>query len=282
MCECRSLTYTACLDFVGFFRYSCAYSCLIPGFEQYHLFSRRWRRVCGLVAAHIWNKATDWKTFLFWLSFVHLPVTAACVRVCSQAMGLEWTRNSLLWNRYKSRIWKSWEECSHRLEERDASWACEWARVNFSPISPKLGRTCPRIKVTKSRKQIMASSILPKNERNAPLSVFCSFWGRIDHALIYFRDLVTFSRKPENHNGINIFWDQFKNSHFCHCHFFSLQSAVALSNFQCKQKQTKQPKHLWNKSSLTKNLMDWGGFFHGINLKNEDAIVIPRFSAICE
>ena len=64
--------------------------------------------------------------------------TAACVRVCSQAMGLEWTRNSLLWNRYKSRIWKSWEECSHRLEERDASWACEWARVSFSPMSPKL------------------------------------------------------------------------------------------------------------------------------------------------
>ena len=71
--------------------------------------------------------------------------TAACVRVCSQAMGLEWTRNSLLWNRYKSRIWKSWEECSHRLEERDASWACEWARVNFSPMSPKLVRTYPHI-----------------------------------------------------------------------------------------------------------------------------------------
>ena len=66
----------------GFLRYFCAYSCLIPGFEQYHLFSRRWRRVCGLVPAHIWTKATDWKTFLFRLSFVHLPVTVRLRRVC--------------------------------------------------------------------------------------------------------------------------------------------------------------------------------------------------------
>jgi len=27
--------------------------------------------------------------------------------------------------------------------------------------------------------------------------------------------------------------------------------------------------------------MIWGGLFHDINLKNIDAIVIPRFSSIC-
>ena len=131
--------------------------------------SARWRRVCGLVAAHMkqGNRLED----LSLPTLICPPscdcATAACVRVCSQEMGLEWTRNSLLWNRYKSRIWKSWEECSHRLEGRDASWACEWARVNFSPMSPKIGRT--------------------------------------------------YSRKLENHNGIIIYWYQFKNSHFCHC-----------------------------------------------------------------
>jgi hypothetical protein len=35
------------------------------------------------------------------------------------------------------------------------------------------------------------------------------------------------------------------------------------------------------KSSLTKIIIDWGGLFHDINLKNNGAIVIPRFSTKC-
>ena len=55
-----------------------------------------------------------------------------------------------------------------------------------------------------------------------------------------------------------------------------MQSADALSNFQCRQKQTKQPKHLW-KSQAWQRLR----LFHDINLKNNGAIVIPGFSTIC-
>ena len=35
------------------------------------------------------------------------------------------------------------------------------------------------------------------------------------------------------------------------------------------------------KSSLTKILIDWARLFHDINLKNNGAIVIPRFSTVC-
>jgi hypothetical protein len=34
------------------------------------------------------------------------------------------------------------------------------------------------------------------------------------------------------------------------------------------------------KSSLTKIIIDWGGLFYDINLKNNGAIVIPRFSIL--
>ena len=128
--------------------------------------------------------------------------TAACVRVCSQEMGLEWTRNSLLWNRYKSRIWKSWEECSHRLEERDASWACEWARVNFSPTSPKIGRTYPH--PVENRRITTASLFF---EINLKIHIFATVKTKM--SLL----------------------------------FFAIRCCSR--NFQCKQKQTKQPKHLW-------------------------------------
>jgi hypothetical protein len=52
------------------------------------------------------------------------------------------------------------------------------------------------LKVSKSWKQIMTLWILPKNKQNALmiitiLSVFRSFFGRIDDALICFWDLVT-------------------------------------------------------------------------------------------
>ena len=53
------------------------------------------------------------------------------------------------------------------------------------------------IKVSKSRKQIMKSWILPKNEWNTfrictILSVICSFFGRINDIIICFRDLLAF------------------------------------------------------------------------------------------
>ena len=69
-------------------------------------------------------------------------------------------------------------------------------------------------------------------------------------------NLSTYSKKLENHNNIIIIEiDTMKKScpmnskilflrlSKAKCHFFS--GAVALSNFQCKQKQTKQLKHLW-------------------------------------
>jgi hypothetical protein len=46
-----------------------------------------------------------------------------------------------------------------------------------------------------------------------------------------------------------------------------------------KTKQTAQA--CVKKSSLTKILIDWGGLFHEINIKNNGAIVIPRFSTLC-
>ena len=53
------------------------------------------------------------------------------------------------------------------------------------------------LKVSKSQKQIMTLWILPKKRmkrtQDTILSVFRSFFGRINDALIYFRDLVTFS-----------------------------------------------------------------------------------------
>ena len=54
-----------------------------------------------------------------------------------------------------------------------------------------------QVKISKSRKQIMMSLILWKKQtkltQDTILSVFRSFFGRINDALIYFRDLVTFS-----------------------------------------------------------------------------------------
>jgi hypothetical protein len=50
---------------------------------------------------------------------------------------------------------------------------------------------------------------------------------------------------------------------------------------QCIQKQNETTKRFLKKSSLTKILIDWVRLFHDINLKNNGAIVIPRFSTIC-
>jgi hypothetical protein len=51
------------------------------------------------------------------------------------------------------------------------------------------------LKVSKSQKQIMASRILPKNERwdnfQYIKSSQCSFFGRIEDTILFFRDLLT-------------------------------------------------------------------------------------------
>ena len=59
-------------------------------------------------------------------------------------------------------------------------------------------RRTKELKVSKSQKQIMASWILPKNERwgifqyiKLPQS---SFFGRIQDNIFFFRDFLTFSR----------------------------------------------------------------------------------------
>ena len=54
------------------------------------------------------------------------------------------------------------------------------------------------LKVSKSRKQFIVSSIFPKNEQNSLSffftqdSEFCSFFGRIEDTIIFFRDCLTF------------------------------------------------------------------------------------------
>ena len=56
----------------------------------------------------------------------------------------------------------------------------------------------------------------------------------------------------------------------CHTHFvLSWVTAETTSN-----------KTFAKKSSLTKILINWGGVFHDINLKNNGAIVIPEFPTI--
>ena len=160
------------------------------------------RRVCGLPFGGAHMKQGNRLEDLSLPTLICPPscdcATAACVRVCSQEMGLEWTRNSLLWNRYKSRIWKSWEECSHRLEERDASWACEWARVNFSPTSPKIGRTYPH--PVENRRITTASLFF---EINLKIHIFATVKTKMS-LLLWCNQLmlsVTFSvnkNKPNN------------------------------------------------------------------------------------
>ena len=83
-----------------------------------------------------------------------------------------------------------------------------------------LGLICDALKVSKSQKKNLVSSILPKNERSSLSYVstegtqdseFRSIFGRIQDAIICFRDLLTFSSdvgkptKSENLNGRKVF-----------------------------------------------------------------------------
>ena len=60
------------------------------------------------------------------------------------------------------------------------------------------------VKVRKSRKQIMVSSILPKNELRIVVSAFRSFYGRIEDTINCFRELLTFSRLKSFRSKINL------------------------------------------------------------------------------
>ena len=94
-------------------------------------------------------------------------------------------------------------------------------------------------------------------------------------------NLSTHSRKPEDYNGPIIFEiekvlpNQFKILIFAtvitKMSLFSGAIGCCLSNFL----------KVLKKSSLTDISIDWGGFFHNINLKNNSAIVIPWFSTVC-
>ena len=100
------------------------------------------------------------------------------------------------------------------------------------------------------------------------------------------RTYQTCSRKPGNYNGTIIFVidirkkllpTQFKIHIFCHCQNQNNTSLYA----QQKTAGTKTNKTFVKKSSLTKILIDWGGLFHDINLKNNGVIVILRFCTTC-
>ena len=65
------------------------------------------------------------------------------------------------------------------------------------------------LKVSKSRKQFMVASILPKKRTKLTiLSIFstedselCSFFGRIEETIMYFRDYLTFNWGIKFGNG---------------------------------------------------------------------------------
>ena len=113
--------------------------------------------------------------------------------------------------------------------------------VNFSPMAPKLVRTYPH----------------------------------------------KYSRKPGNYNGTIIFEIHIikKSSplNLKFTFFATVKTKITLL-FSATLAATitkKTIKTFVKKSSLTKILIDWGGLFHDINLKNNGAIVISWFSTIC-
>jgi hypothetical protein len=86
---------------------------------------------------------------------------------------------------------------SHKINWSKEKW-CEWIEKFIQLL----------LKVRKSRKQFMVSSILPKNERkndkiqpitylilSTVVDFFCSFFGRNEDTIICFRDLLTFIHK---------------------------------------------------------------------------------------
>ena len=65
------------------------------------------------------------------------------------------------------------------------------------------------LQVSQSQKQIMVSSILPKNEQKSlfwvfpkekmlRIVIFCSFWGRMEDTINCFWDFLTFNHAQKN------------------------------------------------------------------------------------
>ena len=82
--------------------------------------------------------------------------------------------------------------------------ACPSSKRNDDPIYPMRSdrnqsgmynqEPLSSLKVSRSRKQIIMSLILSKNEQNTPrILPHCKFFGRIRDFIICFRDLLTFS-----------------------------------------------------------------------------------------
>ena len=105
-------------------------------------------------------------------------------------------------------------------------------------------------------------------------------------------NLTTYTKKPGNNNGTIIFEiDIMKKSYPVNLKFTSLplskpkwhffSGAVSWCSQLCCSVNKNKTKTFVKKSSLTKILIDSVRLFHNINLKNNDAIVIPRFSTVC-
>ena len=80
-------------------------------------------------------------------------------------------------------------------------------------------------------------------------------------------NLTTHSRKPGYYNGTIIFEIDMKNSSPLNLKFIFFATG-----------KTKMSLLFWYNQNIS---IDWVRLFHDVNLKNNGAIVIPRFSTIC-
>ena len=112
--------------------------------------------------------------------------------------------------------------------------------INISFVVPSYNRTTVRrkfnlLKVRKSQKQSMVSSILPKKRTKLTIlskedpqdSEFHSFFGRIEDSINCFRDLLTFTNRLTNHctctlwlNMVEIFVPYNSEKMFLEAYFF--------------------------------------------------------------
>ena len=107
-------------------------------------------------------------------------------------------------------------------------------------------------------------------------------------------NLTTYSRKPGDYSGTIIFEiDIMKNSSPLNLKFTFFATfktkitLLSLSHSLCAQQSYNWNNNKLNNQNICKKVkfdkdLNWlGGLFHDINLKNNGAIVIPRFSTVC-
>jgi hypothetical protein len=108
-------------------------------------------------------------------------------------------------------------------------------------------------------------------------------------------NLATYSRKPENYNSTIIFeFDIMKNSspinwNLCQTWLFHLLFGCLFCfdliyselSWECCESSRKEVLFWFWHGNKCEYLIEWGWVFHDVNLKNNGAIVIPRFSTIC-